>query len=97
MCEQFTEIYARGKFEREEVVQALETHDGNVDAAFLELNKSQLQPFMMRIWGSREVSFAAVHRPLPWATLWLLHLCVCMVVFFNLACLNVCAILQIFF
>ncbi|XP_066985863.1 E3 ubiquitin-protein ligase lubel-like isoform X43 [Macrobrachium rosenbergii] len=48
----FNEIYSRGKFKRADVVKALEKHDGDVDAAFLEVNKSQLQPFMMKIWGS---------------------------------------------
>ncbi|XP_064112920.1 E3 ubiquitin-protein ligase lubel-like isoform X13 [Macrobrachium nipponense] len=48
----FNEIYSRGKFKRADVVKALEMHDGDVDAAFLEVNKSQLQPFLMKIWGS---------------------------------------------
>ena len=29
----------------------LTSHQGNVDAAFQELNKAQLKPFLMRIWG----------------------------------------------
>ncbi|XP_045618058.2 E3 ubiquitin-protein ligase lubel isoform X11 [Procambarus clarkii] len=48
----FDNIYARGRFKREAVVKALENHEGDADAAFLDLNKSQLQPFMMKIWGA---------------------------------------------
>lgn len=29
----------------------LTSHHGNVEAAYTELNKSQLKPFLMRIWG----------------------------------------------
>ena len=29
----------------------LTSHQGNVDATFQELNKAQLKPFLMRIWG----------------------------------------------
>ena len=32
----------------------LTAHEGNVDAAFQELNKAQLKPFLMRIWGQAE-------------------------------------------
>ena len=32
----------------------LTAHEGNVDAAFQELNKAQLKPFLMRIWGQTE-------------------------------------------
>lgn len=56
MTLQFSEIYARGKFRREDVVRALETNDGDADAAFLEVNKSQLQPFLMKIWNPLQVS-----------------------------------------
>lgn len=38
------------------MVRALETNDGDADAAFLEVNKSQLQPFLMKIWNPLQVS-----------------------------------------
>lgn len=34
-----------------DVVKALDNNDGIVDAALLELQKNQLKPFLMRIWG----------------------------------------------
>ncbi|XP_042232259.1 E3 ubiquitin-protein ligase lubel-like isoform X26 [Homarus americanus] len=58
----FNEIYARGKFTREAVVRSLEKHDGDADAAFLELNKFQLQPFMMKIWGATKAFSARIHK-----------------------------------
>ena len=32
----------------------LTAHEGNTDAALQELNKAQLKPFLMRIWGQAE-------------------------------------------
>jgi hypothetical protein len=32
-------------------VTALTANHGNMEAAFIELSKSQLKPFLMRIWG----------------------------------------------
>ena len=29
-------------------------HDGDLDLAFQELNKLQLRPFLMRIWGQAD-------------------------------------------
>ncbi|XP_068220489.1 E3 ubiquitin-protein ligase lubel [Palaemon carinicauda] len=52
----FNDIYSRGKFKRADIVKALETHSGDVDAAFLEVNKSQVKPFLMKIWGSMSPS-----------------------------------------
>lgn len=52
---QFSEIYARGKFQREEVVRALEANDGDADKAFLQLNRFQLHPFLTKIWQPQQV------------------------------------------
>ena len=41
----------KGNFSREDIVTVLTANQGNVDAAFQELNKVQLKPFLMRIWG----------------------------------------------
>ncbi|KAK4323670.1 hypothetical protein Pmani_005642 [Petrolisthes manimaculis] len=51
----FSEIYARGKFRREEVIRALEANDGDTDKAFLQLNRFQLQPFLNKIWQPQQV------------------------------------------
>ncbi|KAK3890763.1 hypothetical protein Pcinc_005295 [Petrolisthes cinctipes] len=51
----FSEIYARGKFRREEVIRALEANDGDADKAFLQLNRFQLQPFLNKIWQPQQV------------------------------------------
>ncbi|XP_013099098.2 E3 ubiquitin-protein ligase lubel isoform X1 [Stomoxys calcitrans] len=48
----YREISSRGNFSREDVVTALTTHQGNVEAALLDLGRTQLKPFLMRIWGS---------------------------------------------
>lgn len=34
-----------------EVILALNNNSGNEEAALLELQKNQLKPFLMRIWG----------------------------------------------
>ncbi|XP_044726520.1 E3 ubiquitin-protein ligase lubel isoform X1 [Chrysoperla carnea] len=47
----FTELNARGNFSREDIVTVLTANHGNLEAAFFELNKTQLKPFLMRIWG----------------------------------------------
>ena len=46
---------AKGNFSREDIVTVLTANQGNVEAAFQELNKVQLKPFLMRIWGQGEV------------------------------------------
>lgn len=48
---QFAELASRGDFNREDIVTVLTAHHGNIEAAFLELSKTQLKPFLMRIWG----------------------------------------------
>ena len=45
---------SKGNFSREDIVTVLTAHQGNVEAAFQELNKAQLKPFLMRIWGQAE-------------------------------------------
>ncbi|XP_073986313.1 linear Ubiquitin E3 ligase isoform X3 [Rhodnius prolixus] len=47
----YAELLSRGNFSREDIVTMLTSHHGNVEAAYTELNKSQLKPFLMRIWG----------------------------------------------
>lgn len=48
---QYAELMSKGNFTREDIVTSLTANHGNIDAAYLELNKSQLKPFLMRIWG----------------------------------------------
>ncbi|XP_073822713.1 linear Ubiquitin E3 ligase isoform X11 [Musca autumnalis] len=48
----YREISSKGNFSREDVVTALTTHQGNVEMALLDLGRTQLKPFLMRIWGS---------------------------------------------
>ncbi|OAD62885.1 E3 ubiquitin-protein ligase RNF31 [Eufriesea mexicana] len=45
------EIMKKGNFAMAEVVKALENNTGAEDAALFELQKNQLKPFLMRIWG----------------------------------------------
>ncbi|XP_024870635.1 uncharacterized protein LOC112453867 isoform X9 [Temnothorax curvispinosus] len=47
-CEQ---IMAKGNFALADVVRALDNNTGVEDATLLELQKNQLKPFLMRIWG----------------------------------------------
>ena len=53
---QYDELCSKGSFAREDIVTVLTAHQGNVEAAFQELNKAQLKPFLMRIWGQAEPS-----------------------------------------
>ncbi|XP_061402063.1 E3 ubiquitin-protein ligase lubel [Musca vetustissima] len=48
----YREISSKGNFSREDVVTALTTHQGNVEMALMDLGRTQLKPFLMRIWGS---------------------------------------------
>ncbi|KOC61772.1 E3 ubiquitin-protein ligase RNF31 [Habropoda laboriosa] len=45
------EIMKKGNFTMADVVKALENNAGAEDAALFELQKNQLKPFLMRIWG----------------------------------------------
>ncbi|XP_014477646.1 PREDICTED: uncharacterized protein LOC106746037 isoform X1 [Dinoponera quadriceps] len=47
-CEQ---IMAKGNFALADVVKALDNNAGVEDATLLELQRNQLKPFLMRIWG----------------------------------------------
>ncbi|XP_011050358.1 PREDICTED: uncharacterized protein LOC105143613 isoform X2 [Acromyrmex echinatior] len=47
-CEQ---IMAKGNFTLTDVIRALDNNAGIEDATLLELQKNQLKPFLMRIWG----------------------------------------------
>uniref|UniRef100_A0A1Y1N3Q0 Uncharacterized protein n=1 Tax=Photinus pyralis TaxID=7054 RepID=A0A1Y1N3Q0_PHOPY len=47
----YTELASRGDFSREDIVTVLTAHHGNVEEAFSELSKTQIKPFLMRIWG----------------------------------------------
>lgn len=42
---------SKGCFTREDVVTVLTANHGNLEAAYKELNKNQLKPFLMKIWG----------------------------------------------
>ncbi|GLG99758.1 Potential E3 ubiquitin-protein ligase ariadne-1 [Gryllus bimaculatus] len=47
----YAELLSRGNFTREDIVTVLTANHGNLEAAYLELSKTQLKPFLMRIWG----------------------------------------------
>ncbi|XP_024082766.1 uncharacterized protein LOC106665625 isoform X4 [Cimex lectularius] len=47
----YAELLSRGNFSREDIVTVLTANHGNLEAAYMELSKSQLKPFLMRIWG----------------------------------------------
>ncbi|XP_072162594.1 uncharacterized protein LUBEL isoform X2 [Bemisia tabaci] len=47
----YSELVSRGEFSREDIVTVLTANHGDLNAASRELNKSQLKPFLMRIWG----------------------------------------------
>lgn len=42
---------SRGLYSREDVVTVLTANHGNLEAAYKELSKSQMKPFLMKIWG----------------------------------------------
>lgn len=52
----YDQLCAKGNFAREDIVTVLTANQGNVDAAFQELNKVQLKPFLMRIWGQGDAN-----------------------------------------
>uniref|UniRef100_A0A182PJP2 Uncharacterized protein n=1 Tax=Anopheles epiroticus TaxID=199890 RepID=A0A182PJP2_9DIPT len=47
----YREIASKGNFTREDIVTSLTAHHGNLELALIELSKTQLKPFLMRIWG----------------------------------------------
>ncbi|XP_038107293.1 E3 ubiquitin-protein ligase lubel isoform X6 [Culex quinquefasciatus] len=47
----YNEIASKGNFTREDIVTSLTAHHGNLEDALVELSKTQLKPFLMRIWG----------------------------------------------
>lgn len=47
----YHEIASKGNFTREDIVTSLTAHHGNLELAMVELSKTQLRPFLMRIWG----------------------------------------------
>ena len=47
----YAEIASRGNFTREDIVTSLTAHHGNMELALIELSKTQLKPFLLRIWG----------------------------------------------
>lgn len=47
----YNEIASRGNFTREDIVTSLTAYHGNSELALIELNKTQLKPFLMKIWG----------------------------------------------
>lgn len=48
---QYAELASRGDFSHTDIVTALTANHGDADAAYSDLNKSELKPFLMRIWG----------------------------------------------
>ncbi|XP_037712211.1 E3 ubiquitin-protein ligase lubel isoform X3 [Drosophila subpulchrella] len=50
--QKYRKLAAKGNFLRDDIVNALTAHQGNVEQALVELNRTQLKPFLMRIWGS---------------------------------------------
>ncbi|XP_065358387.1 E3 ubiquitin-protein ligase lubel isoform X2 [Calliphora vicina] len=62
----YRDISSKGNFSREDIVTALTTHQGNVELALLDLGRTQLKPFLMRIWGSPGgVENESGSQPLP--------------------------------
>ncbi|RZC33722.1 IBR domain containing protein [Asbolus verrucosus] len=47
----YAELASRGEFSREDILTVLTANHGDLEAAFNELSKTQLKPFLMRIWG----------------------------------------------
>uniref|UniRef100_A0A336LKL8 CSON011442 protein n=1 Tax=Culicoides sonorensis TaxID=179676 RepID=A0A336LKL8_CULSO len=47
----YNEIASRGSYTREDIVTSLTAHHGNLELALVELGKTQLKPFLMKIWG----------------------------------------------
>ncbi|XP_050309298.1 E3 ubiquitin-protein ligase lubel isoform X2 [Anthonomus grandis grandis] len=47
----YAELASRGDFSREDIVTVLTTNHGDLEAAYSELSKTQIKPFLMRIWG----------------------------------------------
>lgn len=48
----FNAIRVQGNYSRDDIVTCLTQHQGNVDLALNELNRSQLKPFLLKIFGS---------------------------------------------
>ncbi len=46
------ELQSRGTFLSEDILTSLTANHGNLDAAYIELSKAQLKPFLMRIWNN---------------------------------------------
>ncbi|XP_030754545.1 uncharacterized protein LOC115881269 isoform X2 [Sitophilus oryzae] len=47
----YAELASRGDYSREDIVTVLTTNHGDLEAAYSELNRTQIKPFLMRIWG----------------------------------------------
>ncbi|CAG9771886.1 unnamed protein product [Ceutorhynchus assimilis] len=47
----YAELASRGEFAREDIVTVLTINHGDLEAAYSELSKTQIKPFLMRIWG----------------------------------------------
>lgn len=48
----YKQIYDRGGYPREDIITALSNHNGDVELSLLDLEKAQLKPFLMRVWGA---------------------------------------------
>lgn len=47
----YNEILKRGNYTREDIITSLTAHHGNLELAIIDLNKTQIKPFLMRIYG----------------------------------------------
>merc|ERR1719180_306133 len=63
--QKYDELASKGNFAREDIVTMLTAHEGSSDNAFQELNKAQLKPFLMRIWGQAEPGETSSGAPAP--------------------------------
>ncbi|ENN77278.1 hypothetical protein YQE_06104, partial [Dendroctonus ponderosae] len=49
--QKYAELASKGDFSREDIVTVLTANHGDLEAAYNELSKMQIKPFLMRIWG----------------------------------------------
>ncbi|XP_028127889.1 E3 ubiquitin-protein ligase lubel isoform X1 [Diabrotica virgifera virgifera] len=47
----YADLASRGDYNREDIITVLTANHGDLEAAYSELSKMQLKPFLMRIWG----------------------------------------------
>ncbi|GJQ83843.1 hypothetical protein Trydic_g5700 [Trypoxylus dichotomus] len=49
--QKYTDLASRGDFSREDILTVLTANEGDMEAAYTELGKTQIKPFLFRIWG----------------------------------------------